>query len=110
VVLGWTAPVSTGGFPVTGYRVETSTTGGTSWTVYALNTGSAATSAAVSGLVDGSEYTFRVAAITTVGMGAYSTTTTGTPLAAAAAPAGSAAACSVPVFAKASKTACAAMR
>jgi titin len=38
-------------------------------------------------LVDGSEYTFRVAAITTVGMGAYSTTTTGTPLAAAAAPA-----------------------
>ena len=87
VVLGWTEPSTTGGFPVIGYRVETSTNGGTSWTVYSLNSGSASTSTSISGLVDGTEYTFRVAAITTVGTGTYSTTVTGTPLAAAAAPA-----------------------
>jgi Domain of unknown function (DUF4082)/Fibronectin type III domain/Bacterial Ig domain len=68
-VLSWTAPTSEGGAPITGYKV-TPYLGTTAQTATTL-TGTA-TSGSVSGLSNGSAYTFKVAAINAVGAGAES--------------------------------------
>ena len=72
--LSWTAPGTTGGAPISGYRIETKTGDGP-WTVTTANTGSTATSATVTGLTNGTEYRFRVAAINAAGTGPASTAT-----------------------------------
>ena len=64
--LTWTAPASDGGSPITGYRI-TPYIGSTAQP--AVLTGSAATSYTVTGLTNGTAYTFRVAAINSVGTG-----------------------------------------
>ena len=78
VTLSWTAPTTTnlGGAitGVTGYRIERSNDGGTTWTVLTENSGSA-TSYVVDGLANGSAYLFRVAAQTSSGLGDWSTVT-----------------------------------
>jgi titin len=66
VALSWTAPASDGGSPVTGYRV-TPYLGSTAQTP--VDTGSAATEFTVTGLTNGSTYTFTVAAVNAVGTG-----------------------------------------
>ena len=58
--VSWTAPSSGGGSPITGYRI-TPYVGGSAGT--ATTTTSAATSASVTGLSNGTTYTFTVAAI-----------------------------------------------
>jgi predicted phage tail protein len=67
--LSWTAPADDGGRPVIGYRI-TPTTGGVAQTP--IPTGSSATNFRVNGLSNGSVYTFKVAAINSVGVGADS--------------------------------------
>jgi hypothetical protein len=69
VALSWTAPASDGGSAITGYRI-TPFIGATAQT--AIVTGSAATSATVTGLTNGTAYTFTVAAINGVGTGSAS--------------------------------------
>ena len=69
VALSWTAPASNGGSAITGYRV-TPYIGATAQT--AILTGSAATTYTVTGLTNGTAYTFTVAAINAVGTGADS--------------------------------------
>jgi hypothetical protein len=69
VALTWTAPTSDGGSAITGYRI-TPFIGSTAQT--AVNTGTTATGFTVTGLTNGTAYTFRVAAINGIGVGAQS--------------------------------------
>jgi len=70
VTLSWTAPDSNGGAVISNYVVQRSSDGGAQWVTVA-RAASVATSAAVTGLVNGTSYVFRVAAVTRVGWGAF---------------------------------------
>ena len=76
VALTWTAPSATGGSSITGYSVKYTPSGGSTSTVA---TGRTTTSYSVTGLTNGTQYTFSVAAVTGYGTGAYSSTATATP-------------------------------
>jgi hypothetical protein len=73
--LTWKAPTTTGGSPITGYLVTT--TVGTT-TKSTLITSPTATTITLSGLTNGSLYTFGVAAVNAIGTGPAATAT-GTP-------------------------------
>jgi hypothetical protein len=70
VVLSWTAPSNNGGTSITGYAITysggTITTGNTTYTV--------------TGLTNGTAYNFQVAAVNSVGQGAWSGSVTVTPV------------------------------
>jgi hypothetical protein len=68
--LTWTAPASNGGSAITDYAVQFSSDSGSTWTTFSDGT-SAATSATVTGLTNGTAYVFRVASVNAVGTGAY---------------------------------------
>lgn len=71
--LSWTAPISNGGSPITDYIVQYRTdVAGSPWLTFGDGT-SAATSATVTSLANGTAYRFRVAAVTSFGTGSYST-------------------------------------
>ena len=81
--VSWATPAVTGGRPIIGYRIEQSTNGGVTWTTAIASTGNSATTAAISGLVNGTGVRFRIAAINTVGTStASAATATVTPVAA----------------------------
>jgi hypothetical protein len=67
--VSWTAPTENGGSPITGYKVTPYVEGVAQTPV---TTGSTATNATVNGLANGSAYTFKVAAVNSVGTGAAS--------------------------------------
>ena len=71
VTVSWTAPADDGGKPVTGYAVSASPDGATCVT--------ASTSCVVSGLANGTEYTFTVVATNTNGDSAASAEVSATP-------------------------------
>ena len=79
-VLTWTAPSALAQIPVTDYVVQSSTDG-TTWTTFSDGTSTAAT-ATVTGLTNGTAYSFRVAAVNGIGTGAFSATGSATPSAA----------------------------
>jgi hypothetical protein len=66
-VLGWTAPIDTGGTPITDYRVETSRDNGKTWTAVP-HLPSASTSFTLSGLAPGTAYAVRVSAVNRIGV------------------------------------------
>ena len=72
VSLTWTAPAANGGYAITDYTVQYSSNSGSSWTTFSRSA-SATTSATVTGLTNGTGYMFRVAAVTVLGTGPYST-------------------------------------
>jgi Fibronectin type III domain len=78
VALTWTAPAATGGYAITDYTIQYSSNSGSSWTTFSRSA-STATSVAVTSLTNGTAYLFRVAAVTVLGTGAYSTTFSGSP-------------------------------
>ena len=89
VALSWVAPVTPAPLPVVGYVIESSSNGGLTWTRRS-EVASRATSSTVGGLINGTTYLFRVAAVTSEGPGAFSSPSIGlTPFlrSAAAAPA-----------------------
>ena len=71
VALTWTAPTVLTQTPITDYTVQFSSNSGSTWTTFSDGT-STATSATVTGLTNGTAYTFRVAAVSGVGQGAWS--------------------------------------
>jgi hypothetical protein len=77
VALSWTAPSSTGGAAITGYRVQRSTNG-TTWTTV-TNSAPLSRTLTVSGLTNGTRYQFRIAANNAAGVGANSSTVSATP-------------------------------
>ena len=80
VKLSWTAPTSTGGAAITGYKY--SKDNGTNWTA----TGATSTSYTVTGLTNGTQYTFKVRAVNRKGDGTASTAATATPATTPSAP------------------------
>ena len=70
--LSWSAPGSTGGSAITGYRIEVSSNGGSSWTNLVANTSNANTTYAHTGLTAGATRHYRVSAINTNGTGTAS--------------------------------------
>lgn len=69
--LTWSAPGSTGGSAVAGYKIEVND--GTTWTTASANTGTDSTSYSVTGLTAGTSYTFRISAINAIGTSTAST-------------------------------------
>lgn len=74
VTLNWSAPSNTGGTPISDYVIEYSTDGGITWQTYADGV-SSATTANVTGLTAGLNYSFRVSAVNGVGPSSSSTST-----------------------------------
>ena len=70
VAVGWKAPTSDGGLPITQYAVESSVDGGKTWKAVGKQPASA-TATTVKGLVNGTPYVFRVAAVNGVGGGPF---------------------------------------
>ena len=76
--LSWNAPSDDGGASITGYRIEVSSNGGSSWTNRVADTGNTTTSYSHTGLSAGTTRHYRVSAINSVGTGAASNTANAT--------------------------------
>src|SRR5207247_352419 len=72
--LSWTAPADNGGSAITGYKIERSTDGGSTWSTLVANTGISGTTYSDIGLTHGATYTYRVSAINSIGTGSPSDT------------------------------------
>ncbi len=70
VDVSWLAPSDTGGAAITDYIVRFRLASSGVWST--VTVGSAATSRTVAGLINGSQYVFQVAAVTSFGTGAFS--------------------------------------
>lgn len=77
--LSWNAPTNNGGSAITGYKIERSTNGGSTWSTLVANTASTSTAFSDTGLAANTLYTYRVSAINNIGTSnpsstAYATT------------------------------------
>lgn len=83
--LAWTPPASDGGTPITNYIVQYATISNPNWTTFS-RAPSTATTATVTGLTNGTYYSFRVAAVNARGTGTFSSSASARPAAVPAAP------------------------
>src|SRR5689334_9969951 len=79
--LSWTTPSNNGGSAITGYKIDRSINGGSSWGTLVSNTGSTATTYSNTALIANTAYAYRVSAINSVGTSVVSNTVSGTTLA-----------------------------
>jgi fibronectin type 3 domain-containing protein len=81
--LSWTAPSNNGGSAITGYKIERSNDGGSTWSIPVANASPTVTTYSDTGLSLGTTYTYRVSAINSVGTSSPSNiafaTTSSTP-------------------------------
>ena len=76
--LSWTAPDSTGGSDITGYKIESSSDAGSNWSNLVADTGNTNTAYQHAGLSSGETRHYRVSAINSVGTSAPSNTANAT--------------------------------
>ena len=76
--LSWTAPNSSGGSDITGYKIESSSDAGSNWTDLVADTGNTNTAYQHTGLSRGDTRHYRVSAINSVGASAPSNTANAT--------------------------------
>lgn len=76
VAIAWSAPSFSGGAPITDYKIEYTSNGGSTWTEWS-HAPSTATSATITGLADYLTYNFRVTAKNAVGLGVASANSAG---------------------------------
>jgi len=81
VALAWSLPTSDGRSAITDYKIEYALSNSTTWTVFA-RTASTARTANVTGLTNGTQYSFRVSAVNAVGTGVATSAVSSTPIAA----------------------------
>jgi fibronectin type 3 domain-containing protein len=90
IVLTWSAPTDTGGSAITGYRVKWGVTSGYPGNAAYINTGSTSATYTKTGLTNGTQYSFAVAAVNAVNAsdnsGNYASAITATPATTPAAP------------------------
>ena len=84
--LSWNAPTDDGGASITGYRIEVSDDGGSTWSDLVANTRSSNRTYAHTGLIAGVTRHYRVSAINRVGTGLRSAVASGQTQAAGAKP------------------------
>ena len=76
--LNWSPPSNLGTLLVTGYKIDRSTNGGSTWSTIVSNTGSSGTTYSNGGLQPSTTYTYRVSAMTLVLTSAPSNTASAT--------------------------------
>ncbi|CUR52285.1 protein of unknown function [Nitrosotalea devaniterrae] len=89
--LSWNAPSDDGGSAITGYEIQRSDDGGTTWSTISQNTGSVSTTYSDTGLNPSTAYAYQVFAINPVGTSSASNTasaTTGAQMSAPQSPTG----------------------
>src|SRR3989441_1009347 len=74
ISISWFAPSNNGGAPITGYKIESSTDGGTTWNIIAPNVAPSPSWYSNYNLLGSTTYTFRVSAINSAGTSSPSNT------------------------------------
>lgn len=80
VALVWSLPASNGGSAITDYKIEYAPSNSTTWTVFA-RAASTTRTANVTGLTNGTQYSFRIFAVNAVGTGVATNPIFSTPVA-----------------------------
>ncbi len=86
LIATWTAPTNTGGSEITGYELQYSSDGGTTWSDPPIEVAVPATKTIITGLINGSSYEVQVRARNSAGAGGWSDSALASPVAVPHAP------------------------